>query len=119
MSQVYQDLGAVYETYAGTTETFSATIIDPDLGTPMNLTDTTKFANGNANAKIVKPNNNIIGIVPITYNDRTNGIVQFTVDDTIATNYNLGNYIVEIILGNASNKPILQQNANFNIKRTR
>lgn len=119
MSNVYSDLGAEYVTYAGTTETFSATIIDPDTGAAMDLTDTTKFANGNANARIVKPNNNIIGIVAITYNDRTNGIVQFTVDDTIATNNNLGNYIVEIILGNNSNKPILQQNANFNIKRTR
>lgn len=117
MSSEYQDLGAVYEIFAGQTETFSATIIDPNTGLNLDLSDTTIY--NTMSVKIVKPNNNIIGIVSGTYVTRPSGFTQFTVDDTIATNNNLGNYIAQIELYNEDGVRVLEQISNFNILRSR
>lgn len=117
MSSEYQDLGAVYEIFAGQTETFSATIIDPNTGNALDLSDTSIY--DTMTVSIVKPNNNILGIVDGTYYTRPSGITQFTVDSTIANNNNLGNYIAQIQLWNNSGVCVLEQTANFNILRSR
>ena len=77
------------------------------------LTDGSVFDTGFFN--ILAGDFTLIATVPISYFDRPNGIIEFTVDDTITTNTNAGNWNGEVQLINVLSQTILQQVLNFNI----
>lgn len=107
------DYGVTFEISAGSTKIFQFTVIDPVTGTAKNLSDTTIFATGQV--KIYKPDNTIIGTLTVSYTDRVNGIIQFTVTATEATNANAGNWIGDLELSNDVPLIVEQQFFNFNI----
>lgn len=107
------DYEVTLEIFAGTRKDFELVIEDPSTGEAKDLSDTNTYNDGNV--KIVKPDGTIITTVSITYNDRPNGIVGFTIDETVATNDNAGNWIGNVELINNVPKTIDQQLFNFNI----
>jgi len=113
MSTTRIDYGVLFEILAGSTKIFQFTVIDPETGQAKDLTDTSTFDTGQV--KIVKPDNTIITTVTVTYTDRINGIVQFTVPATDANNANAGNWIGELELSNTTPLVVEQQFFNFNI----
>jgi len=113
MSTTRIDYGVTFEISSGTTKIFQFTVINPETGQPKDLTDTSTYATGVA--KIYKPDSTIIGTLTISYTDRANGIVQFTVTPTEATNANAGNWIGDLELSNTTPLIIEQQFFNFNI----
>jgi len=113
MSTTRTDFGVILEMLVGSTKVFEFTIIDPATGTAKNLSDTAVFATGEV--KIVKPDNTVIVTVVITYTDRPNGVVEFTISSATAINANAGNWIGELELSNNVPLVIEQQFFNFNI----
>lgn len=113
MSVVRKDFGTELEMFVGSTKTFQLVVNDPDTGNPINMSDTAVFATGEF--KIVKPGGDIITTVAITYGDRPNGRVDFTILATVATNANAGNWEGNLEL--SDNIPVIieQQRINFNI----
>jgi len=113
MSTTRIDYGVTFEISAGTTKIFEFTVIDPETGQAKDLTDTATYATGEV--KIYKPDNTIIGTLTISYTDRVNGKVQWTVTPTEASNTNAGNWIGDLELSNTTPLIIEQQFFNFNI----
>lgn len=103
----------VFEQFVGETRTFEITVKDPDTGGALNLSDTTTYAT--ARVKITKPNGTIIATLAANYSDRNNGKVTYTVDDTIATEANAGNWMGLLELLNSTPKIITKQRFNHNI----
>ena len=79
MSITREDFGVLYEINAGTTKTFEA-IIENEDGTVKDLSDTDTYNDGRV--KIYKPDGTIIGTVSISFTDRPNGVINFTVTST-------------------------------------
>ena len=113
MSTVRTDYGVLLEMFVGSNKTFSLTIKDPDTGLAFNMSDTTEFNTGQV--KIIKPDATVITTVSITYFDRPNGIIQFTILAADAINTNAGNWKGEVEL--STDVPVVfeQQAFNFNI----
>ncbi len=113
MSTTRIDYGVVFEISAGTTKIFQFTVIDPETGDPKDLSNTTTYDTGEV--KIYKPDNTVIATLTVSYTDRPNGEVQFTVTSTEATNANAGNWIGDLELSNDTPLIVEQQFFNFNI----
>lgn len=97
---------------AKSTKMFRVTIFDSNNNVQP-LTDQNVFNTGKFN--ILAGDFTLIATVDISYFDRPNGVIEFTIDDTIATNTNAGNWNGEVQLINEQVQTILQQNLNFNI----
>jgi hypothetical protein len=113
MSVERQDYGTLLEMFVGTTKTFILTIKDPDTGLAFDMSDTAVFNTGQV--KIIQPDGTIIVTVAITYTDRPNGEVEFTIVAATAINTNAGNWKGEVELSNDDPIVIEQQAFNFNI----
>ncbi len=113
MSTTRIDYGVKFDISAGTTKIFQFTVIDPETGQAKDLSDTGTYATGEA--KIYMPDGTIIGTLTITFTDRPNGIVQFTVTPTEANNTNAGNWIGDLELSNTGADIVEQQFFNFDI----
>jgi len=113
MSTTRIDYGVKFDISAGTTKIFQFTVIDPETGQAKDLTDTNTYATGQV--KIYKPDNTIIGTLAVTFVDRLNGLIQWTVTPTEASNANAGNWIGDLELSNTTPVIIEQQFFNFDI----
>lgn len=113
MSTTRIDYGTLLDIFAGTTKLFTLIVTDPVTGDPKNLSDTSVFNTGRV--KIVKPDTTIIATLSITYSDRPNGEIEFTVTSADATNANAGNWVGNMELENDSAQIVEQQHFNFNI----
>ncbi len=113
MSTTRIDYGTTLEIFAGTTKTFTLIVNDPVTGLPKDLSDTAVFDSGNV--KIFKPDGTVIVTLTVTYSDRPNGEIQFTVTSATATNANAGNWIGNMELLNNGAVIVEQQLFNFNI----
>jgi len=116
MSTVRKDFGTILEMNAGSTKKFTLTVNDPDTGLAVNMSDTAVYAT--SQFKIVKPGGTLIATVSVTYLDRTNGKVEFTILAVDATNANAGNWEGDLEFSDNSPKVIDQQQINFNIKES-
>ena len=113
MSTTRIDYGTLLEIFAGTTKLFTLIVKDPVTGLPEDLSDTAVFNTGRV--KIIRPDTTIVATLSITYSDRPNGEIEFTVTSTAATNANAGNWVGNMELENDSAQIVEQQNFNFNI----
>jgi hypothetical protein len=117
MSVRRQDFGVTFTVHAGTTKTLELTILDPDTGSAKSLTDTNVYSSGVA--KIYRPDGTQVGInMTVTYSDRANGKVYFTVSSGSQTaSANAGNWIGEIEFINSASLVVDQQSFNIDIKQ--
>lgn len=113
MSLVRTQFDATLEIKVGTTKVMQLIIEDPETGEPLDLSDTDIYSTGDF--VIREPDKTIITTVPFLYIDRPNGLIEFAIDDTIATLENAGNWegIVQFI--NVNTIIIDQRTINFNI----
>ncbi len=106
-----------YETnldmYVGTTKIFTLVVKDPVTALPKDLTNTAVYNSGNV--KIYKPDGTIIVTVTVTYSDRANGEIEFTIVAATAVLANAGNWIGNMELINDAAVIVEQQNFGFNI----
>ena len=114
MSNVYVDLGEVYDIIVGTTKLFESTISDPETSQNLDITDTQVFAT--SKVLLYRPNGNLI-CAPITaqYADRPNSIISWVAG--AFTNDFAGNHKGVIQMFNNQGQLINQQFFNFNIAR--
>jgi len=114
MSVNREDFGITFEITVGTTKTFQLTILDPDTNLAVDMTDINVYATGVV--KIYKPDGTLIDSgTNVSFTDRANGIVSFTILASITTSANAGNWIGEIEFSNITPVIIDQQKFNFNI----
>lgn len=113
MSTVRKSYPLVLEIFVGSQKTYLITIDDPDTNEPLDLSNESTYDTGNF--KIIKPDGTLIATLSITYADRTNGVISFTVTDTITTNTNAGNWTGNVELIDDSSTIVEQQVLNFNI----
>ena len=114
MSTNRETFETTYEINVGSSKEFEATILDPDTGSPKSLEDAVAYNNGIV--QILKPDGTQIGTdIVLTFSVREDGIVTFTVLDTITTPQNAGNWKGKIIFKNSSNIIVDQQSFGFNI----
>lgn len=113
MSQVRTQFQAQLEISVGSTKVMQLIVEDPETGEPLDMTDDNLFATGNA--VITKPDKTIIVTTPISYVDRPNGVIEFTIDDTVTTIENAGNWLGKVKFINTLGKIINQEKFNFNI----
>lgn len=114
MSTNREDFGVTLEITAGTTKQFEVTITDPDTNQAVDMQDTAVYNSGSV--KIYQPDGTLITSgVGVSFTDRANGIVTFTILAAVAVNANAGNWIGEIEFSNQTPTVIDQQKFNFNI----
>ena len=113
MSLRRTDYGATLDMFIGSTKDFQIQVEDPETSDAQDLSDTSIYATGNF--LILKPDGTQIASVSITYTDRLNGLVSFTIDDTVTTSANAGNWIGKVQFVNEFGDIIDQQAMNFNI----
>jgi len=113
MSQVRTQYDTLLEMFVGSEKPFFMTITDPTTGEPVDLSSETDFATGNM--RIIKPDDTVITTISISFTDRTNGVISFTVLDTVSVIANAGNWIGNIQIVNSVSKITAQQVFNFNI----
>lgn len=94
---------------------FRVTILDAS-NNAQDLTALNIFSTGVF--KILAGDFTFIDSVPISYFDRPNGIIEFEIDESIATNENAGNWNGKIELINENGKKVAQQYLNFNIRES-
>lgn len=120
MSVNRENFEVTLEITSGTTKQFELTIINPDTGTAQDLTDTGVYNTGSV--KIYKPDPSealIASGIGVSFTDRANGIITFTVNDTISASANAGNWIGEVEFSNQTPVVIDQQKFGFNIIESR
>lgn len=114
MSTVRRDYGAVQEIYVGTTKAFTVTVIDPETGAPKDLTNATIYHT--ARFRILDASFREIGeVVPVTFEDRNAGTIQYVIPPSVTVSENAGNHIGNIEFLNIDDELIDQQLVNFNI----
>jgi len=114
MSTIRRDYNALQEIYVGTTKAFTSTIIDPDTGEPKDLRDGSIYHT--ARFRILDPSYNEIGMhIPVTFEDREHGMIQYVIPTDITVSENAGNWIGNIEFLNINGEIIDQQLVNFNI----
>jgi hypothetical protein len=113
MSMNRQRFEADYDIFVGTEKTITLTVLDPDTGGGVVMTNTALYSTGNF--KIVKPDGSIISTLPITYFDRNNGVINVTILDTVTVLANAGNWVGDLELINSTGKKIDQQLVGINI----
>lgn len=113
MSQVQQQKEVIYEVFAGTTKTFTTIVEDPSTGQIEDISDDQIYTTGFA--EISRPDGSLLGTVNITYTDRANGIVTWTVESDITNSYNVGNWLVNVKFYNILDQKINELEASFNI----
>jgi len=113
MSQVRTQFQAQLEINVGSTKVMQLIVEDPETGEPLSMIDENLFATGDA--VITKPDGSIIITTPITYVNRPNGTIEFTIDDTVTTTENAGNWLGKVKFINTLDKIINQESFNFNI----
>lgn len=91
----------------------SLIVRNPETGDPLLMVDTDVFTTGKVT--ITKPDKTEIANVPITYVDRPNGEIEFTIDKTITIPANTGNWLGKVQFINAFSDIIDQDVFNFNI----
>ena len=113
MSVVRTQFDATLEIMAGTSKQMQLIIEDPETGEPQDLSDTDIYNTGNF--QIREPDKTVIADIEFFYDDRPNGVIEFTVLDTVSTLENAGNWegIVQFI--NVNSVIIDQRTINFNI----
>lgn len=97
---------------AGSNKNFQSTVRDSS-NNPEDLSDSSIFTTAKFN--ILEGNFTLIASVEAIYFDRPNGIVEFFIPDTIATNENAGNWVGELEFINELGETIDQKYMNFNI----
>jgi len=107
------DYGLVYNILVGSEKPFTTTINDPDTGSGLDMSDTTTYATGVV--KIIQPDGTILATVAITFTDRPNGTVTWTILDTTTVLANAGNWVGNLEISSDVPKIIEQVNFNFNI----
>lgn len=114
MSTTRTDYNALQEIFVGTTKAFAPTIIDPNTGQAKDMTDTAIYST--VIFKIYTPEYVQIGTdITGTFIERSEGLIQYVVNDTITTSENAGNWIGDIEFYNIDEDLIDQQQVNFNI----
>lgn len=113
MSTNREDFGTTFTVTVATSKTLELTIIDPDTGEAKSLADTGVYATGIV--KIYQPDGTAVGgNMTVTFTDRPNGIITFTVlatDQTLAIN--AGNWIGEVEFSNSAPVKVDQQKFNM------
>ena len=105
-----------YRVKAGSRATLSLTITD-STGVAKSLTDTNTYATGVW--KVWKPSGTLIINGAITYDDRANGIIIYSLSATDTAIGNAGNWEGEVELKNSSGTMIEQtQSFNFTIEES-
>jgi len=114
MSTERQKFATEIDIHVGSTKTFEYTIINSDTGTFQPLTDTSKYAT--AKVKIFKPDGTQVGgDRTVSFTDRANGKVEFTLTPTETAAANAGNWRGELEMSNTAPLIIDQQFFNVNI----
>lgn len=115
MSQRREQIDPLFEVLVLTKKTLVLTVIDPDTNQAKDLIDANIYATGNA--KIYKPDGTAVGAdMPITYDNRANGLISFILLDTDHTLLvNAGNWYGEAEFINTSSEVIDQQRFSINI----
>lgn len=113
MSQIRTQFDATLEIKVGTVKVMSLTIEDPETGGVVDLSDTDTYDDGNF--RIREPDKTLIADIQFIYLDRPGGVIEFTVNTTVTTIENAGNWegIVQFI--NINDIIIDQRTINFNI----
>ena len=107
------DYGLVYDVEVDSEKELIIIVNDPNTGTGLVMGDLTQYDSGVV--KIVKPDGTIISNVAITFEDRANGIVGFTIPDTDTVFANAGNWTGNLEISSDEPKIILQLKFNYNI----
>lgn len=107
-----KDYKSTLEITAGSNKNFDQTVLNSS-NEPQNMTDTTIFDTGKFN--ILEGDFTLIASVSIAYITREDGLIQFFIPDTVATNTNAGNWIGETELRNEDDEIVTQRYSNFNI----
>ena len=113
MSVAREEYQITYEIFVGSEKLFLLTVNDPDTGDALDLSSTSNYSTGNV--KIVKPDGTIITTVSIGFSNRSNGVVSFTILDTITTNTNAGNWTGNLELLDDTGTIVEQQVFGFKI----
>lgn len=113
MSVRREDFGTKLDIYVDSEKTFQLNVINPNTGLAEDLTNTTIYNTGTV--KVYKPDGTVVLSVTLTYADRANGVVEFTVLETHTVIANAGNWIGDMELIDDTAKIIDQQKFNFNI----
>ncbi len=115
MSIVREQFDATLEVTVGTDKVMSLIIEDPEIGEPLPLNDTDVY--NTATFRITRPDKTLIGtVLPVTYVNRPNGLVEFVVIGTNTTlPENAGNWLGTVQFINVNSKIIDQRKMNFNI----
>lgn len=114
MSTERQKFGTEIDIHVGTTKTYEYTIINADTNLFQPLTDTSKYAT--AVVKIFKPDGTQVGGTrTVSFTDRANGKVEFTLTPTETAAANAGNWRGELEISNTAPVIIDQQFFNVNI----
>jgi len=116
MSTIRTDYNLIYEIFAGTKKTFTLIVEDPGTGNVLDLSDTSIY--NTATVKIVKPDGTLIATITAVYSNRVAGEIDFTVDETVSTNKNAGNWLGDMELVNTNSETVNQQLFNFNIRES-
>jgi len=113
MSMTRRDYGLTYNVEVGSEKPLTITVGDPNTGEPLIMTDVTQYATGQV--KIVQPDGTILATVAITFDDRANGIIGFTILDTTTILANAGNWTGNLEISNDTPKITIQLQFNYNI----
>jgi len=113
MSTTRESFQFTFEIFVGSEKTFLVTITDPDTNEAIDLSNTNTYNSGNF--RIIKPDETVITTITIAFADRLNGVVSFTVPDTVTITSNAGNWIGNVQLLDSSSTIIEQQVFGFNI----
>ena len=114
MSTNRQNFEISFDVYVGTTKELELEIIDPDTGLAKDITDTNLYTSGVV--QILMPDETQIGAdIPISFTERANSIILFTITSTHTTSANAGNWIGKAVFKNISSVVIDQQKFGLNI----
>jgi len=106
------DYFSTLEITAGSNKNFQQTILDSSNNV-QDLSDTAIYTSGKFN--ILEGDFTLIATVDISFIERSLGLIQFFIPDTITTNENAGNWIGETVFSNELSQIISQEYSNFNI----
>ncbi len=113
MSMNRTDYGLKYDVEVDSQKPLTITLGDPNTGGALNMGDTTQYNSGVV--KIIKPDGTIIANVVITFDDRPNGVVGFTILDVDTVLANAGNWTGNLEISSDAPKIITQLKFNYNI----
>lgn len=112
MSIVRSDFNTIITIFKNSVKTIEFTVKDEN-GEVVDMTSTIIYSSGTVT--IAKPDNTVIGTVPITFSDRPNGLVTFRTNTNI--NYLPGGWKGHMDILNDDDTIVEQQDFNFIVKQ--